>query len=54
MELYVQCFWMGSLNILKMSDCNKLINKNNAVTIKIPIGPFSEFSKMILKYLWEN
>lgn len=33
MELYVQCFWMESLNILKMSDHDKLINKNNAVTI---------------------
>lgn len=54
MQLYVQCFWKGSLNILKMSDCNKLIDKYKAVTIKIPMGPFSELYKMILKDLWKN
>ena len=33
MELYVQCFWVESLNILKMSDHDKVTDKNNAVTI---------------------
>ena len=28
-----------SLHILKVSDCNKPIDKYNAVTIKIPMGP---------------
>lgn len=45
---------MGSLKILKMSDCNSLINKNNAVTIIIPGDPFSELHKMSLKYLREK
>lgn len=54
MKVYVQCFWMGSLKILKMSDCNSLINKNNAVTIIIPGDPFSELHKMSLKYLGEK
>ena len=39
MEQYVQCVWMGSLHILRMSDCNKLVDKYNAVTTQIPAGP---------------
>lgn len=30
---------MESRHILKVSDCNKPIDKYNAVTIKIPMGP---------------
>lgn len=39
MERYVRRAWMENLHVLKVSDCNKLIDKCNAVTIKIPMGP---------------
>ena len=39
MEQYVQRVWIESPHILKVSDCNKMIDKYNAVTIKIPMGP---------------
>lgn len=44
----------GILHILKPLVCNKLIDKCNAVAIKVPMSSFSELYKMVLKYLQEN
>lgn len=50
------CFWMGKLNIVKVSGFffSGLIHKLNSITVKFPVGVFTELDKLIRKFTCER
>ena len=47
------CSWIRRLNIVKMSVLLKLINRLNAILIKIPVRIFVNTDKIILNFIWK-
>ena len=48
---HIPCSWIGKLNIVKMSMLPNIINRFNAVPIKI-LAFFAEIEKPTLKLIW--
>lgn len=49
------CSWMGKLNIVKVSVFfSGLIHKLNSITVKFPVGVFTELDKLISKFTCER
>ena len=48
------CSKAKRLNIVKISHLPKLINRFNAILVKIPVGLFlADIDKLILKFIWK-
>ena len=47
-------FWIGRINIVKMSILHKLLYKFNAISIKIPLMYLTEIERAFRKFIWKN
>jgi hypothetical protein len=48
------CPWIGRINIVKMTILPKVINRFNAIPIKIPNQFFIKLERAICKFTWNH
>ena len=50
----IPCFWVGRINIVKMTILPKTMYRFSAISIKLPVPFFTELKQKFLQFAWKH